>query len=398
MKKDIINCFNLKGLILDRMESIRDIHLHVRSPRNAFYCIKCEKKTKTVYDRKTRRILHGIYEDKKVLLIWKVRRFKCKHCQYVFTEPRPTGINRKRYDDHFANEVVKHLTTANFKDTSQKYQVSPPVLISMLKERQKVQELPLGELRLNVDEHSFSGRDLKITIGEINNKKILAVLKDDRQTTLRRYFQTWPEESKSRVKEVCIDMKSSYLTVLEEVFPEAEIVTDRFHVVKEMVRQVEELRKIMQNKGRIGDKRINRFLLARNREDLNILEQKRLRVIFEENKKFPALQNAYFVKEKVREIYQVRNKKEAERKFEMLISQLEQFEVGKIREMRDTLKRWKPYILNFFDSRTTNAFIEGCHNKIKLLKRMSYGFRNFNNYVLKITLAFAPFLFLNLPH
>jgi len=398
MKKDIINCFNLKGLILDRMESIRDIHLHVRSPRNAFYCIKCEKKTKTVYDRKTRRILHGIYEDKKVLLIWKVRRFKCKHCQYVFTEPRPTGINRKRYDDHFANEVVKHLTTANFKDTSQKYQVSPPVLISMLKERQKVQELPLGELRLNVDEHSFSGRDLKITIGEINNKKILAVLKDDRQTTLRRYFQTWPEESKSRVKEVCIDMKSSYLTVLEEVFPEAEIVTDRFHVVKEMVRQVEELRKIMQNKGRIGDKRINRFLLARNREDLNILEQKRLRVIFEENKKFPALQNAYFVKEKVREIYQARNKKEAERKFEMLISQLEQFEVGKIREMRDTLKRWKPYILNFFDSRTTNAFIEGCHNKIKLLKRMSYGFRNFNNYVLKITLAFAPFLFLNLPH
>jgi transposase len=342
--------------------------------------------------------LHGIYEDKKVLLIWRVRRFKCKHCQFVFTEPRPPGINRKRYDDHFANEVVKYLTTANFKDTSQKYQVSPPVLISMLKERQKAQELPEGELRLNVDEHSFSGRDLKITIGEINNKKILAVLKDDRQATLRRYFQMWPEEAKSRVKELCIDMKSSYLTVLTEVFPNAKIVTDRFHVIKEMVRQVEELRKIMQNKGRIGDKRINRFLLARNREDLSDDERERLKIIFENNKKFPALQNAYFVKEKVREIYQARNKKEAERKFEMLISQLEQFEVGKVKEMRDTLKRWKPYILNFFESRTTNAFIEGCHNKIKLLKRMSYGFRNFNNYVLKITLAFAPFLFLNLPH
>jgi len=398
MKKDIINCFNIKGLILDRMESIKDIYLHVRSPRNAFFCVKCERKTKTIYDQKTRKILHGIFEDKKVLLIWKVRRFKCKHCQYVFTEPRPLGINRKRYDDHFANEVVKHLTTANFKDTSKKYQVSPPVLISMLKERQKVQELPEGELRLNVDEHSFSGRDLKITIGEINNKKILAVLKDDRQATLRRYFQTWPEEAKSRVKELCIDMKSSYLTVLEEVFPDALIVLDRFHVIKEMVRQVEELRKIMQNKGRIGDKRINRFLLARNREDLSDDERERLKIIFENNKKFPALQNAYFVKEKVREIYQARNKKEAERKFEMLISQLEQFEVGKIKEMRDTLKRWKPYILNFFESRTTNAFIEGCHNKIKLLKRMSYGFRNFNNYVLKITLAFAPFLFLNLPH
>jgi len=292
---------------------------------------------------------------------------------------------------------VKHLVTANFKNTSQKYQVSPSVLLSILKERQKIQELPLGELRLNVDEHSFSGRDLKITVGEINNKKILAVLKDDRQEILRRYFKTWPDEAKSRIKEICIDMKSSYLTVLKETFPDVKIVTDRFHVVKEMVRQVEEMRKIMQTNGRIGDKRMNRFLFAKNREDLSGEDRKKLKQIFENCKKFPALHNAYFVKEKVREIYQAKNKKEAEKKFDMLISQLEQFEVGKIKEMRDTLKRWRPYILNFFESKTTNAFIEGCHCKIKLLKRMSYGFQNFDNYVLKITLAFAPFLFLNLP-
>jgi transposase len=398
MKKDIINCFNLKGLILDQVKTDVNICLHVRSPRNAFYCVKCERKTKTVYDQRFRKILHSIFEDKKVLLIWKVRRLKCKHCQYVFTEPRPAGITRKRYDDHFANETVKHLVTANFKNTSQKYQVSPTVLLSMLKDRQKAQELPEGDLRLNVDEHSFSGRDLKITIGEINHKKILAVLGNDTQPTLRHYLKKWPDEAKSRVKEVCIDMKASYLTVLKEMFPEAKIVVDRFHVVKEMVRQVEEMRKIMQTNGRIGNEKMNRFLFAKNREDLSEKEREKLKNIFENCKKFPALQNAYFVKEKVREIYQARSKKEAERKFDMLISQLEQFEVGKVKEMRDTLKRWRPYILNFFESRTTNAFIEGCHNKIKLLKRMSYGFRNFDNYVLKITLAFAPFLFLNLPH
>ena len=398
MKKDIINCFDLTGLILDRLESTENICLHVRSPRNAFFCMKCERKTKTVYDRKIRRILHGIYDAKKVLLIWKSRRFKCKHCQFVFTEPRPIGISQKRYDDHFANETVKHLATSNFKETSKKYQVSTPVLINILKERKRTEELPTGELILNVDEHSFSGRDLKITIGEIKHKKILAVLGNDRQTTLRQYFKTWSDEAKSRVKEVCIDMKPSYLTVLEETLPDAKVVVDRFHVVREMVRQVEELRKIMQTKGRIGEQRINRFLLAKNREELSLPEQRRLKVIFENNRKFPALQNAYFVKEKVRDIYRARNKKEAEQKFDIIISQLEQFEVGKIREMRDTLKRWRPYILNFFESRTTNAFIEGCHNKIKLIKRMSYGFRNFSNYVLKITLAFAPFLFLNLPH
>lgn len=398
MKKDIINCFNLAGLILDRLESNENICLHVRSPRNAFLCWKCERSTKTVYDRKNRTICHGIFGNKKVLLLFKSRRFKCNHCQFVFTEPNPLGISRKRYDEHFVNEVVQHLSTSSFKETGRRYHVSSHTLVSILKERKQKEELPVGELILNVDEHSFSGRDLKITIGEIRNKKVLAVLKDDRQETLRRYFKSMPDEAKSRVKEACIDMKQSYLTVLNEMLPDAKIVLDRFHVVKEMVRQVEELRKIMQNNGRIGDKRINRFLLAKNREDLTEDERKRLKLIFERNKKFPALQNAYFVKEKVRDMYHSKNRKEAERKFDMLILQLEEFEVGKIREMRDTLKRWKPYILNFFESRTTNAFIEGCHNKIKLVKRMSYGFRNFENYVLKITLAFAPLLFLNLPH
>ena len=335
MKKDIIDCFNLTGLILVRLESNKDICLHVRNPQNIFHCLKCEHKTKTIHDRKIRKILHGIYDDKKVLLIWKARRFKCKHCQFVFTEPRPVGVNRKRYDNHFANEVVKQLATSNFKDTSKKYQVSLPVLISMLKDRKKEEKLPEGELILNVDKHSFSGRDLKITIGEIRNKK---VLKDDNQITLEKYFKSWPDEAKSRAKEICIDMKPSYLTVLEEVFPNAKIVSDRFHVVKEMVRQVEEIRKIMQTNGQIGNKRMNRFLFAKNREDLRPDEQQKLKKIFENCKKFSVLQNAYFVKEKVREIYRVRNKKEAERKFDMLISQLEQFEVGKIREMRDTLK------------------------------------------------------------
>ena len=398
MKKDIINCFNLTGMILDRLEANENICLHVRSPRNAFLCPKCGRKTKTVYDERKRKIIHGVFESKKVLLLFRLRRFKCKNCQYVFTEPRPPGVRRKRYDDHFADEALKHLSASNFKETGRKYQISSAVLVSMLKERKQEEKFPEGEVFLNVDEHSFSGRDMKITVGDPRNKRLLAVLKDDRQETLRRYFQFLPDEAKSRIKEVCIDMKPSYLKAIEETVPKAAVVVDRFHVVKEMVRQVEELRKIMQNKGRIGDKRINRFLLAKNREDLDEEERERLKTIFEKKKKYPDLQNAYFVKEKVREIYLSKSKQEAEKKFDALMFQLEQVQVGKLREMRDTLKRWKPCILNFFANRTTNAFIEGCHNKIKLIKRMSYGFRNFNNYVLKITLAFAPFLFLSFPH
>ncbi len=95
----------------------------------------------------------------------------------------------------------------------------------------------------------------------------------------------------------------------------------------------------------------------------------------------------------MREVYASDSKKEAERKLDILLSQLEWYEVGKLAEMRDTLLRWRPYILNFFESGTTNSFLEGCHNKMKLIKRLSYGFRNLENYILRLTLAFAPLLF-----
>jgi transposase len=305
---------------------------------------------------------------------------------------------RYRYTKLFEDIVVKELASRSFLDVSKKFGVCSHTLVSILRRRAQSIEIPEGDLILNVDEHSYRGRDLKIGVAAVNHKKILAILKDDNQITLGKYFKSWPEEAKSRVLEVCIDMKQSYLTVIKEMLPNAKIVVDHFHVVREMCRQVDDMRKIIQGEGRKGDRRINRFLLLKNRDNLSLAELKKLDITFKIYERHPALKGAYFIKEKVREVYKCKTKTEAERKLDMLLSQLEHHEVGKLREMRDTLLRWRPYILNFFERRTTNAFIEGCHNKIKLIKRISYGFRNFENYVLKITLAFLPFLFVNLSH
>jgi transposase len=63
-----------------------------------------------------------------------------------------------------------------------------------------------------------------------------------------------------------------------------------------------------------------------------------------------------------------------------------------------TLKRWKVYLLNYFEHRTTNAYTEGVHTKMKLLKRASYGLRNIEVYVKKMLLGFLPPLFLYFHH
>jgi transposase len=63
------------------------------------------------------------------------------------------------------------------------------------------------------------------------------------------------------------------------------------------------------------------------------------------------------------------------------------------------LKRRSPYLFNFFDNRTTKAYTEGIHTKIKMIKRASYRFRNVQTYVRKVLLCIFPWaLLLSLPH
>jgi transposase len=65
-----------------------------------------------------------------------------------------------------------------------------------------------------------------------------------------------------------------------------------------------------------------------------------------------------------------------------------------------TLKRWSGYILNYFDHRTKNAYTEGIHTKIKMVKRVSFGFRNVEIYVRKVLLCLLHLTFILslLPH
>lgn len=98
------------------------------------------------------------------------------------------------------------------------------------------------------------------------------------------------------------------------------------------------------------------------------------------------------MKEKLRTMYRSATREQAAHQYQLVLAYLTGTESRYLTDLRGTLTRWQPLILNFFDHRTTNAFTEGCHTKIKLTKRMSYGFKNRTVYIAKMLLAFAPLL------
>ena len=403
MIKNITEIFGLQGLILDRIETSeksKETILHCRSPRVFCACPVCGKSSKQVHQIKHRLVRHERLNGKQVIINLKVRRFKCsnkKNCHKIFTETFP-GINRKRTTKNFRLEALSWLTRNSFNFVGYQFDISPSTLTRYLLELSNSwKDIGWDELkttRLGIDEHSFRGRHLVITITDLDNHKLLAILIDDRKRTLEKFLQNMPESAKNRLIEVCTDLKQSYKDSVKKLLPKANVVADRFHVQELAKRNLEAVRQIVQDE-RGGRKIHLKQLLLANREQLTDLEKIKLESIFKAYEKFPILREAYIIKETVRTMYNLHDRAKAEEKFKHIIMLLQTIHHSRYLDaMLRTLKRWRTEILNYFDYRTTNGFTEGCHTKIKMIKRVSFGFRNIHNYIAKMTLAFIPLIWL----
>jgi transposase len=246
------------------------------------------------------------------------------------------------------------------------------------------------QIALGIDEHSFRGQRMATTITDITNHRLLAVLKDYRKDTIKKFFRSIPPKIKENIIEVCGDMKWMYVKLTEQELPKAKMVVDKFHVIRDANVKIDEARRIEQEATK---KEIKRKIFLKNNENLRDKEKEQLEEYF---KIYPSLKEFYWVKEKLREMYRAKDRKEAKEILDMLISSMRVSEDGEILCFRNTLMRWKEYILNYFDNRTTNAFTEGVHTKIKKIKRVSYGFRNVDVYVRKVALSFIPITLLPL--
>jgi transposase len=248
----------------------------------------------------------------------------------------------------------------------------------------------VDRLIIGIDEHSFRGQRMATTITDIGNHNLLAVLKDHRKQTIREFLMAIPPQIKEKVIEVCGDMKWMYAKLVEEELPQAKMVVDKFHLIRDANMRIDEARRIEQEAIK---KEIKRKIFLKNKEDLRKKEQEQLEEYF---KKYPSLKEFYWVKEKLREMYRAKSRKEGEKILDTVIAAMRVSDDGEILCWRNMLCRWKDRILNYFDNRTTNAYTEGVQTKIKKIKRVSYGFRNVEVYVRKVALSFIPIALLPL--
>ena len=392
MKQDIKKLLNLQSIWVDSWD-IQDTEIVVkaRSPRTSCMCIYCTNTVTRVHQYKTRHIKHSIWQGRKVILYLQIRRFYCNHCKKAFTEDIP-GFDKRSTTDNFRSILIKEMSRNSLSHVKQTNDVSTSVLYAVLKENyEKFKEINWEEqgekFVLGIDEHSYRGRTLVLTATNITQKKLLMVGHDDRLATLAEFLK---KADQKRISEVCIDMKRGYLNTIQRELPGMKVTVDKFHVIAYANKNLDEVRSIIVSKPGYNVRRI----LFKGKEKLNDKEKIKLELLFKKFEKFSSLYQAYFIKEKLRDFYKLTDKKEARRQLDNIIMFCETSHSRYMKSFGRTLFRWKENILNYFDNFQTNAFTEGVHTKIKMIKRVSFGFRNIDNYIAKVTLAFIPFLIL----
>jgi transposase len=204
------------------------------------------------------------------------------------------------------------------------------------------------------------------------------VIDSHEQTGIIETLEQQPLEVREQVEEVSVDMWGGFPKVIEQVFPNAVIVIDRFHVMKAVN---EELNKIRKQVGMF--QRGSKFLLLKNGKDLSQEETQKLELILQHSKR---LRKAYQWKEDFRAIYEQPLSPEAgKQQIKQWLKQARSIYADVI----TTIQTHLDGICNYFRNRTTNGVMEGINNRIKLIKRQAYGFVNFDNFRERLLACFS---------
>lgn len=134
-------------------------------------------------------------------------------------------------------------------------------------------------------------------------------------------------------------------------------------------------------KGKKRDLFKARCTLLKGCEKLADWEKKKLDNLFCH---YPELKMAWTLKEAFRSWHVETSKRKAEQLLDLLKDKIVNAGPAEFKRLLGTLDNWREEILNYFDYHITNGFVEGKNNLIKTIKRRAYGYRNINNFRLRI--------------
>lgn len=336
------------------------------------------------------------------MLVWHQRRLACRDCGRTSRERHLGLAGQRGVTDRFHRQLFEEACARPFAEVAAAHRVSHYRVVEAFDSHAPGALADVGSPRvLAMDESSFRRRfNFYTVLFDPVAGGALAMAEGRSSRSAEELLFGLSAQVRAGVETVVIDCHWPFWRAIGSALPHARVVADKFHVLRSIDGAANRVRVRLGHKanyrGRDGGttRQHNprndpvlfhlRWVFARRSSKLTDHERAQLSAVFAAQ---PEIQVAWMMKEAFAAIYQAQDRAEAERRLEVWEHNLV---AAGLKELSDTWRNlvwWREPILAYFEDRQTNAYAEGVTNKIKVMKRRSYGFRNRARYRHKVLLT-----------
>src|SRR5436190_1171173 len=372
---------------IESVEGPETVRLHARY-LGPVTCPWCQGKELRMKDRFVRVLRHASLGIRPCYLHLQSHKYHCLGCGRYFNQRFP-GIGKgRRSTEPFRKQIFQ----AHHGGISQRTLGDRERLGSATVERwyQELLEVKIRERQdafcpriLGIDEHFFTRKDgFATTLCDLGRRRVFDVVLGRSEKALEGYFQRLA--GKDNVQVVCMDLATHYRSLIRKHFPKALIVADRFYVIRLVNQHFLSTWSQLDPKGRA-----DRGLLSLMRRHEDRLDPDQRVRLGEYLKGIPGLEAVYRFKQRLCRLLLIkhRTKRHCRRLVPYLLGGIEQLKscpFPALQSLGQTLWAWREEIARMWRFTKNNGITEGFHTKMEMISRRAYGFRNFENYRLRV--------------
>lgn len=358
-------------------------------------CGSCRQPCALVHERRWRRIRDRDILDRRVWLKVPIRRLDCHHCDARVTE-HICWLDRRSRVTHRVRVWVEALAQLiPIKHVSQLTGLHWHTIkaIDLQRLAHLHGQFAAGDVRrLVMDEFALhKGHRYATVVLDAQRMRVLWVGEGNSRAAIRPFFEALGAEGCARIEAVAMDMNTAMDLEVRAQCPNAEVVYDLFHVVARFGREVVDRVRVDQanalrddSKARQVIKR-SRWLLLRNRDNLEDDRAIKLDELLAAN---APLSTVYLLKTELKEIWFAPSVREGARRWKRWMRLALESEIAPVIKFAKRLRKYARGIIASAIYPMNSSVLEGVNNRIKVIKRMAYGFRDSAYFFLKIKDAF----------
>jgi len=383
------NLFPFKGYKFSVLENGCRILIGLKSRRKCGICPSCGKRCRSVETEYERTVRDLNLAGTPCFLRFAQKKVQCT-CGYRGPEQLDFVAKFRRVTKRMETYVVCLAEKMSLKDVAEVTSLNWKTVKEI--DREYIRSLlpSISELvitRIAMDEIAImKGHKYFTIIRDYDTGVVIKILFGRTYEETAKALASLGKEKLANIRFASLDMWDPFIRAVKEQCPNAELVFDKFHVVKKVNEALDSIRKKQFAKADPDERKLmkhKRFIILSRESNLDRQQKEELNMLMQSNEK---LYKAYLLKEQVLSIFDDKTSTfdQIKERFDTWFSNILSNQLEEFYAVVDTIRSHLYGILNYFRYGMTNAIAEGFNTKINIIKRRAYGFRDLEYFMLKI--------------